>query len=238
MLSKNNSIGNRNSFDMSWEKYIYSQNRHLNEYPYDILVSIVMKKFPNNTNKLRKQIPVLDLGCGAGNNARFLAEKGFNVYGIDGSKKAISICKDRFKNWGLECEFKAGDFLKLPYSDDFFKLIVDRESLCANKYIDIKKILFQIYKKLQKHGVLISFFYNIDHPDIRFGKQIEPNTYTDFKEGTFKKTGNVHFLDYSEIQDLFHKFRIENIIKHTLCETFNKKGRLIEFSEYIIIATK
>lgn len=38
---------------------------------------------------------ILDVGCGAGNHALWLQEKGFNVKGIDTSKGAIEVCKER-----------------------------------------------------------------------------------------------------------------------------------------------
>lgn len=42
---------------------------------------------------------VLDLGCGAGEPiAQFFIDKGFKVTGVDGSKKMIELCKQRFPN--------------------------------------------------------------------------------------------------------------------------------------------
>lgn len=90
-----------NSFDKSWEENIYFKGKQLNVYPYDVLVSIVAKNFFHIPKENKKKIKVLDLGCGAGNNAKFLAENGLSVYGIDGSATAISTCKKRFKEWDL-----------------------------------------------------------------------------------------------------------------------------------------
>jgi len=42
-----------------------------------------------------KNKSILDLGCGNGSLARFLLEKGFNVYGTDASEKGITIAKER-----------------------------------------------------------------------------------------------------------------------------------------------
>jgi SAM-dependent methyltransferase len=38
---------------------------------------------------------ILDVGCGAGNHALYLQEKGLNIKAIDSSKGAIEVCKQR-----------------------------------------------------------------------------------------------------------------------------------------------
>lgn len=229
----------KKSFDKeAWENNIYSKRKQLNKYPYDLVVSFIFRTFSDIPLEGRKKIKVLDLGCGAGNNAKFLAENGFDVYGIDGSKSVVEICKENFKKWNLQARFVQGDFLELPYKDNFFDLIIDRESLYANRFNDIKSIISDIYKKLKKNGLFISFMYNSFHPDREFGEEIEPNTYDNFQKGTFYKAGKAHFIDAKEIYELYSKFKIKNIIKHSLTEIYNKSQRFMEFDEYIIIAKK
>ncbi len=226
------------SFDENWESGIYLKGKQLNKYPFDLVVSLVARNFFSVPKEKRNKIKVLDLGCGAGNNAKFLAENGFNVYGIDGSKIAIKICKERFKEWNLKGNFIQGDFLKLPYKNNFFNLIIDRESLYANKFSDIKNIINKIYQKLERNGLFISFIYSSYHPDREFGKEIEPNTYCNFKKGSFYKAGKAHFVDVKEIYELYSKFKIESIMRHSLIEAYNKPKGFMEFDEYIIIAKK
>lgn len=223
----------------AWENNIYSKGKQLNKYPFDLLVSIVVRKFFDIPFSQRKNIKVLDLGCGAGNNAKFLAENGFDVYGVDGSEAAIKVCNERFKKWNLKGNFIQGDFLNLPYGNDFFDLAIDRESLYANKFNDIKKTIQEIYKRLKDNGLFVSFVYNSYHPDRELGEMIEPNTFNNFrKESCFYEAGTVHFMDIKEIYELYSGFKIENIIRHSLIETYNKPHRFMEFDEYIIIAKK
>lgn len=226
------------SFDKSWEKNIYSKGKQLNLYPYDILVSIIARKFFDIPYEKRKKIKVLDLGCGGGNNSKFLAENDFNIFGIDGSETAVKISKERFKKWKLKGNFIQGDFLNLPYKDNFFDLIIDRESIYANTFNNIKDIINGVYRKLKINGFFISFIYNIYHPDKRFGKKIELNTYKNFFKGSFKEAGITHFFNMEEILKLYSKFKIENIARHSLSEVRNKPERFMEFDEYIIIAKK
>jgi ubiquinone/menaquinone biosynthesis C-methylase UbiE len=171
------------SFDnKSWEENIYKQGRHLNKYPYDLVISIIAREFSDIPKKDRRRITGLDLGCGGGNNTKFFAESGFDVYGIDASGIAIETSKNRFKDWGLKGNFVQGNFLKLPYKDNYFDIVLDRESLYMNNFADVKKSIGEVYNKMKKKGMFISFFYSFFHPDKKFGKMIEPNTYDNFNE--------------------------------------------------------
>ncbi len=227
------------SFNQTWEKKIYSKGRQINNYPYDLVVSLIAKNFFSIPINERKKISMLDLGCGAGNHAKFFAENGFSVYGIDGSITAIKHCREKFKSLGLKGNFIQGDFLNLPFKDNFFNCVLDRESVYANEYATIKEAVDQVYRKLKVGGLFISFMYNNYHPDIKYGKKIELNTYNDFTIGTsFSNAGAAHFTNLKEIKTLFSKFKIQNIIRHTLNEIYDKKHAFMQYDEYIIIAKK
>jgi len=229
----------KDSFNRCWEEKIYSQGKQLNLYPFDILVSLVARNFFSVPRESRVKIKILDVGCGAGNNAKFLAENGFCVYGIDGSSSAVEICNQRFKKWNLAGNFTQGDFLELPYENGFFDMIFDRESIYANKRDHVQKIIMQIHEKLKPGGIFVSFMYSSHHPDKEFGEIIEPNTYGNFRKGScFYEAGVVHFVDIKEIISFYSRFNIENIARHSLLEVYNKPGRFMEFDEYIIIARK
>jgi len=53
----------------------------------------------------------IDLGCGAGNYAIYLASQGFDVTGVDVSSAAIALARDNAKQKGVECDFLVADVL-------------------------------------------------------------------------------------------------------------------------------
>jgi SAM-dependent methyltransferase len=55
---------------------------------------------------------VIDLGCGAGNYAIYLAERGFDVTGVDISPTAIRIAKENADRKGLKCDFFVADVVE------------------------------------------------------------------------------------------------------------------------------
>lgn len=68
----------------------------------------------------------LDIGCGAGREAIFLAQCGFRVIGVDISPKALAIARDRATAAGLEVDFRHGGVLQLPVEDQSIDFANDR----------------------------------------------------------------------------------------------------------------
>jgi ubiquinone/menaquinone biosynthesis C-methylase UbiE len=68
----------------------------------------------------------LDLGCGAGCEAVFLASLGVNVVGVDSSVVALEIARRRSAEAGLEVEWRLGDAGALPVESDSVDFALDR----------------------------------------------------------------------------------------------------------------
>src|ERR1700757_4947256 len=69
----------------------------------------------------------LDLGCGAGRNARYLARHGWGVIGIDMLGRAIEKARSQAGDAAVQPRFLQGDVTRLADLDidDGFSLIVD-----------------------------------------------------------------------------------------------------------------
>jgi len=68
---------------------------------------------------LKPKSKILDLGCGAGQDASYLAEAGREVLGLDISKKMTEEAKRR----NPTISFSAGDFLLFNFMDDKFDAV-------------------------------------------------------------------------------------------------------------------
>ncbi len=53
----------------------------------------------------------LDIGCGTGNYALFLAKKGFDITGVDVSKSAVKIAQDKAAALNIQARFSCCDIL-------------------------------------------------------------------------------------------------------------------------------
>ena len=110
---------NEKEYIESWEK-VYSQK----ENPFDV----------NEPNEWVVELEakgkisglVLDSGCGTGDNALFLADKGHDVLGIDISTKAIERAKEKAAEKGFEnAKFLQLNIFKLRGYDEKFCAVID-----------------------------------------------------------------------------------------------------------------
>lgn len=222
---------NKNIFEENYRKGRY------NEYPHDIIVSAVARNYYKYEN--RKAIKILDLGCGGGNNTVFLAEQDFEIYAIDLAPTSIRITKERLQERNLSASLEIGDFEHLPYDDSFFDCVIDRQSISfGNPPHEIKNIINEIHRVLKFDGRYVGLLMNIDNPNMKYGKEVDKNTYDNFSGGNLVNSGLTHFFTEDEILSFFSNFLIEHFLNHKLVNMLKSKSDSMEMSEFFVIARK
>ncbi len=68
---------------------------------------------------------VLDVGCGTGENALYLAERGFSVVGVDLSTRAIEAAKEKASERRLKADFVLENALSLDFKNGYFDSAID-----------------------------------------------------------------------------------------------------------------
>lgn len=121
-----------------------------NNFTYYKLIGILRKYIKKDGGSLS----ILDLGCGTGAMAFYLANNGHKVVGIDISKKAISIAKESTKHLQLKGEacFFCKDIKNFKTKQKFDLVI------CSEVLEHIKNdanVLKKIFRFLKKNSVLV-----------------------------------------------------------------------------------
>lgn len=86
----------------------------------DASLTNMLCRWPSCTGK------ALEIGCGTGTNAVWLAEQGFEVTAMDISTSAIAIAEKRCAEKEVQCRLLADDFLSCSLEAAQFDLIFDR----------------------------------------------------------------------------------------------------------------
>lgn len=130
--------------------------------PWDIkkpdfnLVAVVAKHNIFNATSLRPQ-KALDLGCGTGNDAIWLAQTGFAVTGIDTASEAIYIAEKKAEKLDVYCKFMVADFFTDAIPDSPFKFIYDRGLFhCFRREKEKKLFAKLVYDNLEEEGFWLS----------------------------------------------------------------------------------
>jgi cyclopropane fatty-acyl-phospholipid synthase-like methyltransferase len=172
----------------------------------------------------RKDVMILDVGCGGGRHIKLFAEQGFRVYGIDFSEEGIEHTRQILGELGLNAELNVGDMRALPYDDDYFDGLV---SFGAFYYLDtkgMKQAINESYRVLKKQGKAIIVTRTTD--DYRFGKgkRIEKNTYILETDETNEHGMMMHFLSKDDVYEYYSRFSKINIERNEF--TINNLAQL------------
>jgi SAM-dependent methyltransferase len=156
------------------------------ETPPDALVRLVQD------GKVRP-CRTIDLGCGAGNYAIYLAGLGFEVTGVDNSPTAIKIAEEHAEKQGVRCRFIVADLIgNLHEVTDTFDFAYDWEFLHHIFPEDREAYIRNVHKITNPSATYFSVCFSEE--DSQFGGN---GKYRGTRIGT-----RLYFSNESEIREL------------------------------------
>lgn len=189
------------TLDPIWEE-IYSEG-HTIRAPWDAAVSFIYSYMPRNVP--RKEIKIMEVGCGPASNLWFAALEGFDVTGIDGSAAAIKQARQRFQQDGIKGTLEVGDFTELAFDDNSFDLLIDRGALtCAGTQAQ-KKAIQEAYRVLKPGGYFLYTPFADTHYSSQCGTKGPDDLILNINGGTVHGVGQLRFIAELEIPDFLPK---------------------------------
>jgi len=145
---------------------------------------------------------VLDIGCGTGENALYLAEKGFSVVGVDLSTRAIDAAKAKATERKLKVDFRVANALSLDFKNSYFDNAIDSGLFHTFNDNDKGDFASEIARVLKRDGRYFMLCFSDKEPTNWGG----PRRITKEEiETTFSP-----FFDINYIRDAYFATRIHN----------------------------
>ncbi len=109
---------------------------------------------------------VLDVGCGTGENALFLAENGCDVAGVDIVPRAIELAKEKAEKRHLHARFSVCDVLKPGscFGEGEFDTVIDSGLFHALSDEERPAYVKQVYRVLKAGGAYFMMCFSDKEP--------------------------------------------------------------------------
>lgn len=155
-----------------------------------------------------KETPIIDLGCGSGNDTLYLAERGYRVISCDYSMEALN----RLKYFIEKPETRLFNMLDgLPFDKNSACVVIADLSIHYFSWNDTKKIINDIARVLVTEGYFICRVNSVK--DINYGAgqgiKLEDNFYN--VHGNLKR-----FFDQEQLLKLFRNWEILNMNEYEM----------------------
>jgi Methylase involved in ubiquinone/menaquinone biosynthesis len=216
-----------------WEQK-YSAG-HTQRYPWDQVVSFVLRHAPRD--RPRRDVSILEVGCGTGSNLWFMAREGFTATGIDASPSAIAAAKARMEAESLSVSLHVGSFTALPFPDQNFDMVVDRCSLTCVGRSKACMALAEICRTLKPGGVLQFNPYSAAHGSLLTGNPAGDGLVTDIAGGTLTGCGQICFYSRQDALTVLGDGFVVEECRHLLLVDENLPPETVH-AEWRIVARK
>lgn len=194
--------------NLYYEQY-YKKIPNQKIYPNEELVRFIGRNFSSHEYNARKNIKILEAGCGSGSNLWMIAKEGFDTYGIDLSNESIQLTRKTLQFFDTTANLSVQNMCHVNFPEDYFDAIVDiLSSSCLTKAQGIT-FLKTVKKILKPNGLFFSYlpcktsdaFLNTGE-----SKLIDSDTLDGITRKDSPLYGNFHPLRF------FHPIEYENLL--------------------------
>lgn len=108
----------------------------------------------------------LDLGCGTGTNAIFLAQHGFQVVAVDFSRQAIARARDKARRAQVAIDFYVADVTQLDFLNPPFDFVLDIGCLHGIKLAQRTRYAEHLARLTRAGAVFMLYAFAPPPPDV------------------------------------------------------------------------
>jgi len=122
--------------------------------------------------KIGDRRPVWDFGCGPGNTAQYLKERGIEISGLDLSENIL----DEARRCHPAIDFRKGDMLDLDFGNDSLAGVVAFYAIVHFTEAQVETVFREVYRVLQPGGLFLLTYHiggETMHLDEFLGRKID-----------------------------------------------------------------
>lgn len=220
-MDPRDSVTLANDPKLLWEESFQEQiARHAyNTAPVEALVRTVSYHLRDrySSDQLRT-LHYLEMGCGAGSNLLWLADKGLTVSGIDIAAGALALARQRLGRAGVGDRVRQlleGTVDATPFTDESFDGIVEA---CVLQHLDRAarlRAFAEVGRLLKTGGVFVGYMLDAGHSTFlaKRGEQLQDDPGSVYlNDGSSKlhltNIGLAHFFTRDELLELLSGFSL------------------------------
>lgn len=158
---------------LEWDKRWQTEAGRADWLKPDHDVVQFIQQFKPSASGLR----VLDLGCGVGRHSIYLAESGFETYGLDGSEAGISHAKQAACDLKLDIHLTRGSMEALPYDSAFFDYVLAFNVIYHGDPTVVSRCVAEIHRVLKPGCFFQGTMLSKRNGKYGQGTKIAPNTF-------------------------------------------------------------
>lgn len=199
----------------AWDA-LHENERFQPRYPDDLMVRWTLSHHPDRSARRR----AVDIGCGAGRNAIFLASEGFDTVALDLSAEGVAVTRERARRAGLDIEARVAPAHRLELPPRAFQAAVSYGVLCYAPIDEIAQALVGIAECLEPGGRFFCMTRSDGDWRRRHGQPTGPcRLRLEGLEGTpaaAEEGMEMTLLDEASLRDLFSPFAEVQVDRRTL----------------------
>jgi SAM-dependent methyltransferase len=120
---------------------------------------------------------VLDLGCGVGRHAQYLAARGFECVGVDASESGLAYAREHAAAAGVRVDYRVGTFYDLPFADCSFDAVIAWNVLYHGDGEIARKAIAGIARVLHAGGLHMGTMLSTRNAQYGRGREVAPDTF-------------------------------------------------------------
>jgi 2-polyprenyl-3-methyl-5-hydroxy-6-metoxy-1,4-benzoquinol methylase len=152
----------------------------------------------------------IDVGCGIGRHALFLAHSGFQVSGVDASEVGLAQAIKRADEAGVSIDYRMASFYELPFENNSFDAAIAWNVLYHGDGEIARTAIAEIHRVLKPGALYVGTMLSSRNTGFGTGTQIRPGTFV-VPDATDDKVHPHFYCDSRTLMQLHEGFEVLNL---------------------------